>query len=345
MWETPYTTSSENNVETMQKPRVLVTRRLFPEAIKIIEESAEVEVYPSDEDPIPREVLLEKAKDKEGLLLMLTDRADGELFDAAPRLRVVSNYAVGYNNIDVAEATRRGILVTNTPGVLTDATADCAFMLLLAVSRRLVEVDRFVREGRWVKAWGPRMLLGSEVTGKTLGILGLGRIGRAMVPRAKGFKMRVLYHSRTRNKEAEEKLGVEYRSFEGLLRESDYLSIHVPLTEETRGMIGVDELRMMKPTAYLINTARGPVVDEEALIRALKEGWIAGAGLDVHAREPLEPDNPLIKLDNVVLTPHIGSATYETRLAMALKAAENLVAALRGQRPPDLVNPEATNRD
>ena len=323
----------------MPKPKVLVTRKFFDEAIDLIKTVADVEIYPSDEDPIPREVLLDKVQDIDGLLPMLTDKVDQTLLDRGKRLKVVSNYAVGYNNIDVNEATKHGVMVTNTPDVLTDTTADCAFMLLMAISRRLVEVDKFVREGKWVKAWGPKMLLGSDITGKTLGIIGLGRIGKAVVPRAKGFNMKILYHNRNPDPDAE-KLGVEYRSMDEILAESDYISLHVPLNDKTKHLIGEPELKKLKKTAYLINTSRGPVVDEKALIKALKEHWIAGAGLDVFYEEPTNPKNPLLKLDNVIVAPHIGSATIETRLAMAMKAATNLTAALKGEHPPDLLNPE-----
>ena len=323
----------------MPKPKVLITRNFFQEAIDLIKTVADVEVYPSEEDPIPREILLEKVQEIDGLLPMLTDSINQELLDRGKHLKVVSNYAVGYNNIDVPEATRHKVMVTNTPDVLTDTTADCAFMLLMAISRRLVEVDKFVRDGKWVKAWGPKMLLGSDITGKTLGIIGLGRIGKAMIPRAKGFNMKILYHNRKPDPEAEE-LGVEYRSLDELLAESNYISLHVPLNDATKHIIGEPELKKMKKTAYLINTARGPVVDERALTKALKERWIAGAGLDVHYQEPTDPNNPLLKLDNVIVAPHIGSATTETRLAMAMKAATNLTAALKGERPPDLLNPE-----
>jgi len=323
----------------MPKPKVLVTRKFFDEAIDLIKTVADVEIYPSEEDPIPREVLLDKVQDIDGLLPMLTDRVDQTLLDRGKRLKVVSNYAVGYNNIDVNEATKHGVMVTNTPDVLTDTTADCAFMLLMAISRRLVEVDKFVREGKWVKAWGPKMLLGSDITGKTLGIIGLGRIGKAVVPRAKGFNMKILYHNRNPDPEAE-KLGVEYRSMDEILAESDYISLHVPLNDNTKHLIGEPELKKMKKTAYLINTSRGPVVDENALTKALKENRIAGAGLDVLYEEPTNPKNPLLKLDNVIVAPHIGSATIETRLAMAMKAATNLTAALKGEQPPDLLNPE-----
>jgi len=324
----------------LSKPKVLITRNFFNEAIDLIKTVAQVEVYPSEEDPIPRETLLDKVQDIDGLLPMLTDRIDEELFDRSRNLKVVSNYAVGYNNIDVDEATKRNIMITNTPDVLTDTTADCAFVLLMAISRRLVEVDNYVRDGKWVKAWGPKMLLGSDITGKTLGIIGLGRIGKAMIPRAQGFKMKVLYHDTSKDIKKEKELKIEYRSLDNILAESDYISLHVPLTDGTHQMINESRLKKMKKTAFLINTSRGPVIDEAALIKALKEKWIAGAGLDVHDKEPIQLDNPLLKLDNVILTPHIGSATIETRLAMAMKAATNLTKALKGEKPPDLVNPE-----
>jgi glyoxylate reductase len=324
----------------LSKPKVLITRLFFDQAVDHIKTVAEVEIYPSEEDPIPRTVLLKKVKHIDGLLPMLTDRIDQELLDKGKHLKVVSNYAVGYNNIDIPEATKYGVMVTNTPDVLTDTTADCAFMLLMAISRRLVEVDKYVRTGKWVKAWGPKMLLGSDITGKTLGIIGLGRIGKAVVPRAKGFKMKIIYYDNIRNKEVEKELGVEYKSFDEVLTTSDYISLHVPLTEQTKHLIGEQELKKMKKTAFLINTSRGPVVDEKALTKALKEKWIAGAGLDVHYKEPTDPNNPLLKLDNVIVAPHIGSATKETRLAMAMRAATNLTAALKGERPQDLLNPE-----
>ena len=329
------------NTTTIQlpKPKVYVTRTLFPEAIEILEKEAQVEVYESDDDPIPRDLLLRKIRDIDGLLPMLTDNIDAELMDRAKKLKDVGNYAVGYNNIDVDAATKRGIMITNTPDVLTDTTADTAFLLLMAVSRRLVEVDRYMRGGKWVKAWGPKMFLGSDVTGKTLGLVGLGRIGSAMVPRAKGFRMKLIYTDAVRSLAREEALGVEFREFNDLLREADYVSVHVPLTAETHHLIGEKELRMMKPTAYLINTSRGPVVDEEALYRALRDRVIAGAALDVHEKEPVDKDDPLLSLDNIIMTPHIGSATVETRVAMAVRAATNLAAALRGERPQDLVNP------
>ncbi len=324
----------------MIKPKVYVTRQLFPEALKILEKVSQVDIFEGDDDPVPRDLLLKKVEKIDGLLPMLTDDINAELMDRAKNLKVVSNYAVGYNNIDVDAATERGIIVTNTPDVLTDATADTAFMLLMAISRRLVEVDKYVRNGRWVKAWGPKMLLGSDVTGKTLGIIGLGRIGSALVPRARGFRMKVLYNDMMRSHEKERTLDIEYREFDELLREADYVSIHVPLTAETHHLISEKELSLMKSSAYLINTSRGSVVDEKALYKALKNRVIAGAALDVHEKEPVTLDDPLLGLENTIMVPHIGSATIETRIAMAIRAATNLSLVLRGERPKDLVNPQ-----
>lgn len=324
----------------LAKPKIYVTRQLFPEAVKIVEEVAEVEIFEGENNPIPRDLLLKKARGVDGLIPLLTDRIDAELMDQAENLKVVSNYAVGYNNIDVDEATKRGIRVTNTPGVLTDTTADCAFALMMAISRRIVEADKYIRDGKWIHAWGPKMFIGGDVHGKTLGIVGMGKIGSAMVPRARGFNMDVIYYDCVRNPEKERELNLECRTLEDVLESSDFVSMHVPLTPETHHMIGEEQLRMMKPTAYLVNTSRGPVVDEEALYKALKEGWIAGAALDVHEKEPTDPDSPLLELDNIIVTPHIASASVETRTKMAVIAATNCAAVMRGMEPPNLVNPE-----
>jgi glyoxylate reductase len=270
----------------------------------------------------------------------IADRVDATLLDAAaPRLRIVSQMAVGYDNIDIASATRRGVLVTNTPGVLTDATADMAFALLLAQARRLPEGDRAMRAGGWGD-WQPWFLLGRDLTGKTLGVVGLGAIGTAVARRARGFGMRVVYYSRQRKPEAEAELSVEWRELPALLAEADYVSLHVALSGETRGMIGAPELSRMKPDAVLINTARGGVVDQAALLRALRDGTIGGAGLDVFESEPLTPDDPLLSLDNVVVAPHLGSATLETRTRMSDLAVDNLLAYFRGETPPCPVNAE-----
>ena len=319
--------------------RVYVTRKIPQSALDILEECFEVSVFPEEDRVVPREILLREVRQVDALFCLLTDRVDRELLDAAPNLKIVANMAVGYDNIDVAACTERKIVVTNTPGVLTEATADLTFALLLATARRLPESERFLRDGRW-KTWSPMLLTGQEVYGATLGILGLGRIGRAVARRAKGFDMRVLYYSRHRDLDAEEKLGILYRDKDELLRESDYVSIHLPLTGETRGFIGERELGLMKPTAILINTARGPVVDENALYRALKERRIWAAGLDVFETEPLPLDSPLRTLPNVVLLPHIGSATIKTRTDMALIAARNIRDYLLAGKPHTPVNPE-----
>jgi len=325
------------------RPKVFVTRQIPEKGLKMIEEYYDVEVWDKYTPP-PRDVLLQKAREVDALVTLLTDKIDKELLDNAPRLRIVAQYAVGYDNIDVDYATKRGVYVTNTPGVLTDATADLTWAILLAAARRVVEADKFVRSGDYWKTgtgWHPMMMLGAHVTGKTLGIIGMGRIGRAVAKRAKGFGMRILYYQRHRLPEdVERELGAKYVDLETLLRESDFVSIHVPLTEETYHMIGERELRLMKRSAVLVNTARGAVVDTNALVKALKEGWIAAAALDVFEQEPLPPDHPLTKLNNVVLTPHIGSATIETRTKMAELVAENLIAFYKGEVPPTLVNKE-----
>jgi len=323
----------------MAKPKVYVTRELPERGMKIIRENFDVEVWP-EYGPPPKEEIIEKAKDVDALVTLLSDKIDVEVFDSAPKLKIVAQMAVGFDNIDVNEATKRGIYVTNTPGVLTETTADFAWALLMAVARRVVEADKYVRSGRWKVNWHPSMLLGRDVHGATLGIIGAGRIGAAVARRAKGFNMKILYNSRTRKADLEKELGAKYVDLENLLRESDFVSIHVPLTKETYHMINEERLKLMKRTAYLINTSRGPVVDEKALYKALKEGWIAGAALDVFEQEPTPADNPLLKLENVVVAPHISSASYETRSRMAEMAAENLVAFFEGRKPPNLVNPE-----
>jgi glyoxylate reductase len=322
-----------------ERPKVLVTSRIPDEGMCMLEEHCEVKVF-DYEGVFPRDVLLREAKGVDAIVCLLADKIDGEVMDAAgSQLRVVANYAVGYDNIDVDAATKRGIMVTNTPGVLTDTTADLAWALLLATARRIVEGDKFLRQGKF-KGWKPMLLLGTDVHHATLGIIGFGNIGRAVARRAMGFDMKIIYYSAHKAPvELERKLNVEYRPLDDLLKEADFVSIHVPLTKETRHLIGERELRMMKKEAYLINTARGPIVDEKALAKALKEGWIRGAGLDVFEREPeVEPE--LLELDNVVLLPHLGSASYATRAKMATMAAENALKALKGEVPPNLVNPE-----
>ncbi|MCE4622146.1 MAG: NAD(P)-binding domain-containing protein [Desulfurococcales archaeon] len=325
-----------------KRPRVFVTRQIPQPGLDKISEYYEVDLWP-EYTPPPYEVLLSKAKEYDALVTLLTDKIDCNLLkESQPKLRIVAQYAVGFDNIDLECATKYGVYVTNTPGVLTEAVADFTWGLILAITRRIVEADAFVRSGEWYSkktGWHPLMMLGFEVNGKTLGIIGMGRIGRAVAERAKGFKMKILYYDAYRlPPEMEEKLGAEYVPLETLLKESDIVSIHVPLTKETYHLISEKELMMMKPTAYLINTARGKVVDTEALVKALKEKWIAGAALDVFEEEPLPPDHPLTKLDNVVLAPHAASATTETRTKMAMLVAENLIAFLKGEVPPTLVN-------
>lgn len=325
----------------MARPKVYVTRKIPSPGLEIIGEYCDYELWPDVEYPPPRSVLIEKVRDKDGLLCLLTDRIDAEVMDAAPNLKVISTYSVGYDHIDIDAATKRGIYVCFTPGVLTNATADFTWALLLAAARRVCEADRYVRSGKWDKPWNPFMLLGVDVYGKTLGIIGLGRIGRAVAERARGFNMKVIYYDLYRLPPSEEaKLGVEYRSLEDVLRSADFVSIHVPLSKETYHLIGERELRLMKPSAILVNTSRGPVVDEKALYKALKEGWIRAAGIDVWEQEPTPKDNPLLTLDNIVAAPHIASASEEARSSMAEMAARNLVAVLKGEMPPALANPD-----
>ena len=320
------------------KKRILVTGRLPLEIMASLAKKFDVEAH-NEDIPFDRQTLLKRISDKEGLIPMITDTIDEEVLDNAASLKMIAHFGVGYNNIDVKAATARGILVSNTPGVLTDATAELAFALILSISRRLVECDKITREGRF-RHWAPMLFLGRDVTGKTLGIIGLGEIGKAVARRAKGFDMRIIYHNRSRIDLSEEKiLDAEYVSLKTLLMEADFVSLHVPLTAQTKHLIGGEELSRMKPTAYLINTSRGSVVDEQALLEALRNRKIGGAGLDVYENEPaLTPG--LTELDNVILLPHVGSGTMETRIKMAAMAVDNLVAGLSGLSPPNLVNPE-----
>ena len=317
---------------------VFVTRRLPGDGIDRLRSIATVEVWPGA-DPPPRAELLAGVAGADGLLCLLTDPVDVDLLSAAPRLRVVSNMAVGYDNIDVAAATSRGVLVTNTPGVLTETVADQTFALILAFARRIVAGERVVREGRW-PPWRPADFLVRDVHGATLGIVGLGAIGVAVARRARGFGMRVLYTSRRRRPEAEAELGIEWRELDDLLRASEYVSLHAALTPQTRNLIGEREIALMGPDAVLVNTARGAIVDQPALVRALQAHRIGAAALDVFAAEPLAPEDPLLACDNVLVAPHAGSATVATRTRMADLAVENLAAFLEGRRPPCCVNPE-----
>jgi glyoxylate reductase len=315
----------------MTKPNVYVTRQLPSEIIAILQEVADVTVWEGDA-PVPREILRKQAKEADALLTMLTDSIDAELLSHAKRLRIVANMAVGYDNIDILAAKARGVLVTNTPDVLTEATADLAFALMLATARRLVEANRFLHAGEW-RAWSPYLLAGQSVYGATLGIIGMGRIGEAVARRAKGFDMSVLYYNRRRRVEAEQATGARYCELDELLQESDYVVLLTPLTAETRLMMGEREFSLMKPTAVFINVSRGGTVDESALYNALVEKKIWAAGLDVFQQEPVPVNHPLLSLPNVIALPHIGSSTYDARTQMARLAAENIVAVLSGREP------------
>jgi len=322
--------------------RILITGNLPDNVTLPLKEKYQVEMNHEDR-PLDHQALITGVKDKQGLLSMLNDNISEEMLACAPRLKMIANFGVGYNNIDVRAATARGIMVSNTPGVLTNATAELALTLILSISRRLVEGDRMVREGRF-KFWAPMLFLGREVTGKTIGIIGMGKIGKAVAIRAGAFDMRVIYHNRKRIAEEEEKsLRAEYVDLQTLLREADFVSLNVPLTEQTKHLIGRDELSLMKPTAFLVNTARGPVIDEKALVEALRAGKIGGAGLDVYENEP-SLTSGLAELDNVILLPHVGSGTLETRMKIGTLAVKNLLAGLAGGIPPNLVNPEVLSQ-
>jgi glyoxylate reductase len=320
------------------KPKVFVSRMIPQEGLDIVLAACDAEVN-ADDKPLSQAELIDRVKGKEGLLCLLTDDINDAVLGASPELRVVANVAVGYNNIDVSAATRRKIIITNTPGVLDDTTADFTWCLLLASARRLVEAERYTRAGKYT-GWGIMLLCGEDVFGKTIGICGLGRIGRGVAKRAQGFEMRIRYTDAVRAPaEVERELGAQFVEKETLFREADFVTLHVPLLPETYHYVSVKELRLMKKTAHLINASRGPVVDEGALVQALRERWIAGAGLDVYEHEPhMAPG--LRELDNVTLAPHIASASVETRMKMAVMAATNLVEGLQGQRPPNIVNPE-----
>jgi glyoxylate reductase len=321
-----------------KRPKVLITRPIQQSAIGQICQHCDVQVHPVDE-PMPPDLLASAMLEMDGVMPAGV-RISKQIIDASPHLRVVSNIAVGYDNIDVEACNRRHILVTNTAGVLTEATADLAFALLLAVGRRVAEGDRYVRGGHW-KQWQWNCLWGTEMHGKTLGLYGFGRIAQATARRGRGFSMGVLYHARHRAPASVEKeFAAEFVDRETLLRRSDFLSLHVPLTRETRHAVGARELALMKPGAFIINAARGPIVDEEALVQSLQAGRLAGAGRDVFEHEP-QVHPALLAMDNVTVSPHVGSATAETRLRMAMLASENLLTALRGERPPNLVNAEA----
>ena len=320
------------------KPRVFVTRLIPEKGVEIIKDFCDVDLWHEDVPPA-REDLLQHIRGVDGILCLLTDKIDGEIMDeAGPQLKVISNFAVGYDNIDVPAATVRKIPVGNTPDVLTDATADFAFALLMTVARRIPESERYVHEAKW-KTWGPMTLLGMDIKGATLGLVGFGRIGKAVARRALGFDMRVLYYDRSEKSEYTD-LNATQVDFETLLEESDFISLHTPLTPDTRHLIDSEAFSRMKPNAILINTARGPIVDRDALYEALKAKRIFGAGLDVTDPEPIPMDSPLLTLDNIVIVPHIASASKTTRDQMSWMAAQNLVAGLKGERLPNCVNPQ-----
>ncbi len=320
------------------KPSVLVTKRIYPEAIQYLKEHCQVDYVDNDEG-ITAEQLKERIRGKQAVVAQLMNRFSADVIDSLDGVKIIANVAVGFDNIDVPAATRKGILVTNTPDVLTETTADFAFALLLAAARRVVEGHQFVHAGEWRK-WSIDLLVGHDVHHRTLGIFGMGRIGQAVARRGRGFSMRILYNDAVRAPESiEQELQLEFVSKEQLLRESDFVSLHVPLLDSTRKLIGESELKLMKKTAILVNTSRGPVADEAAVARALQEGWIAGAGLDVFEREP-EVNPVLLQLQNVVVAPHIASASVDTRREMSMLAARNAVEALEGRRPITLLNPQ-----
>ncbi len=318
----------------MAKQKVFVTRLIPAKGLDLIREFCDADVW-SGELPPPREEIIERVREVEGIVSLLTDKIDTVVMDAAPRLKVISNMAVGVDNVDIAAATARSLPVGNTPGVLTDATADQTFALLLSAARRVVEGEKFVRSGKWV-TWGPQLLLGADLVGATLGIIGFGRIGQAVAKRAQGFDLRVIYHDPT----AQPGFGATPIDLESLLRESDFVSLHVPLTRDTRHLVNERFLSKMKPTSILINTSRGGVVDQSALYQALKTKQIFAAALDVTEPEPLPADHPLLDLENCLIVPHLGSASKHTRDMMSLLAAQNLIAGLKDERLPHCVNPE-----
>ena len=321
------------------KSRIYVTRLIPEVGLEMIRQACQVRLWEGKLPP-SKEVILREVAGCDGLLCLLSDPIDAEVIAAAPRLRVISQYAVGVDNVDLEAATARGIPVGHTPGVLTEATADLAFTLLMTTARRIPEGIENVSAGQW-RTWEPLGFLGADVWGATLGIVGLGRIGTAVARRGRGFAMRVLYHDRVHKPDLETELGLEYVPLDDLLAQADFVTLHCPLIPETHHLIGERALRRMRPAAVLINAARGPIVDTDALVRALREGWIAAAALDVTDPEPLPPDHPLLALPNCIVVPHIGSATVTTRERMAVMAAENLLAGLQGERLPYCVNPEA----
>ena len=318
------------------KPVIFITRKLPEEVVSPLREKFNVRMWDSESESVPRDILLQEASQADALWPVLADRIDRELFEVGKKLKIVSNLAVGFNNIDMDAAKDHGVIVTNTPDVLTETTADLAFALLLASARRVTEAEQFIRDGKW-KSWSPMQLTGMDVFGSTLGIVGMGRIGEAAARRAKGFDMRVLYHNRTRKQESEEKYGFEYRDLDALLAESDFVLIFTPLTPETKNMIGENELAKMKKTGIILNVARGGIINETALYNALKEGTIWGAGLDVFEVEPVPLNHPLLTLPNVTVLPHIGSASIGTRLAMMNLNMHAIIDVLEGREPKNRI--------
>jgi len=320
--------------------KIFVTRMIPEPGLDLLRKDHEIEIFPHDRVPLKKEII-DGLKGKDGLLCLLTDPIDAEVINSEPKLKMIASYAVGYDNIDVNAATKRKIPVSNTPGVLTDATSEMAWALLFSVARRIVEADKFTRAGKYI-GWGPLLMIGQDVARRTLGIIGAGRIGTAFALKSKGFNMEVLYVDSIKNEILEKELSAKKVEISELLEKSDFISIHVPLIPSTHHLIDEPELKKMKKTAILINTARGPIVNEKALVKALKEKWIFGAGLDVYEHEP-EITKELKKLDNVVIQPHSASATIESRTNMALLAAKNMIAGLNGEKPPNCVNPEIFN--
>ncbi len=323
----------------MAKPKVFVTRIIPEGGLKVIREHCDVDLWVEDLPP-SYEMLLERSQNCDGVVSLLTDRIDAHFMDSCPQVRVVSNFAVGFDNIDIPSATERGILVGHTPGVLTETTADFAFALLMSLARRIPEGIDYVRNDQW-QTWGPMLLMGQDVHHATLGLIGLGRIGIEMAKRARGFDMRVVYTDMYRREDLEASMGLEYASFDDVLRSADFISVHTPLTAETRHLLSKDAFSKMKKTAIVINTARGPIIDTEALTEALQNGVIGGAALDVIDPEPLRADHPLVNMPNCIVVPHIASASETTRTHMAEIAAYNLLAGLRGEKLPNGLNPEA----
>ncbi len=318
------------------RKKVFVTREILPEGLELLKENFDVDLW-TDYAPPSKETIKEHIKDADAILTMLSDKIDAEIINAAPKLKIIAQLAVGYDNIDLEAAKKRGIYVTNTPDALTDASADFSFALLMAITRRVVEADKYVRAGNWKVAWHPSMMLGAPLRGTTLGIIGAGRIGQAMAKRGRGFDMKILYFNRSAKPEFEKECGAKRVDLDTLLKESDFVSLHVPLNDQTRGLINAEKLELMKKTAYLISNARGPVIEEKALYEALKKHKIAGAALDVFCQEPTPANNPLLELDNIVVAPHISSANTATRTKMSVMNAEDIIAVLTGKEPNNIV--------